>query len=168
MGRQFKEFVKSLLVAVVLTVVLRHFFIAPFYIPSGSMEPTLQIGDHILVNRLDAYLGDFHRGDIIVFRYPLNPRVDFVKRLIAFGGETVALRNSRLYVDGRLIPEKYLSPGTVYADFGPVKVPPGDYFVLGDNRNNSDDSRVWGFLPEKDVIGKVILIYWPPGRMSFY
>jgi len=160
------ELLESAIIAVVLAAVIRLFILAPFYIPSGSMEPTLLVGDRIIVSKLAYHLGEPHRGDIVVFKYPLDTSRDFVKRLIAFGGETVALRNSHLYINGREMPENYLPPGLHFADFGPVKVPPGDYFMLGDNRNNSDDSRVWGALPGKYIIGKAILIYWPLDRIG--
>ncbi|OAT79512.1 signal peptidase I [Desulfotomaculum copahuensis] len=160
------ELLESVIIAVVLAAVIRLFILAPFYIPSGSMEPTLLVNDRIIVSKLAYHLGEPHRGDIVVFKYPLDPSRDFVKRLIAVGGETVELRNSHLYINGREMPENYLPPGMTFANFGPKKVPKGSYFMLGDNRNNSDDSRVWGPLPRQDIIGKAIMIYWPLDRIG--
>lgn len=159
------EVIRSVLVAVILAVILRIFVVEPFYIPSRSMEPTLLPGDRIIVSKFLYHFREPQRGDVIVFRYPRDPKRDFVKRVIGLGGETVALRNGKLYVDGRQVPETYLPPGLRFADFGPVRVPPGQLFVLGDNRNSSDDSRVWGFLPRDMVVGKAVLIYWPLDRI---
>ncbi len=159
------ELLESVAVAVLLAVIIRMFIFQPFYIPSGSMEPTLHIGDRIIVSKISYYFQEPQRGDIIVFKFPLDPKRDFVKRIIAKGGETVAIRDSRLYIDGRPVQEDYLPPGLRFEDFGPVKVPPGTYFMLGDNRNNSDDSRVWGAMPEENIIGKAIIIYWPLDRI---
>ncbi|MDQ0287585.1 signal peptidase I [Desulfofundulus luciae] len=162
----FGEIIESVVVAVLLAAVIRLFILAPFYIPSGSMEPTLQVGDRIIVSKLAYRFGEPRRGDIVVFKYPLDPSRDFVKRLIGLPGETVALRNNHLYINGRLVAEDYLPQDIHFADFGPVQVPPGYYLMLGDNRNNSDDSRVWGFLPRQNIVGKAILVYWPLERIG--
>ncbi len=162
----FGEIIESVAIAGLLAVVIRLFILEPFYIPSGSMEPNLKENDRIIVSKLNYHFQEPSRGDIVVFKYPRDTKRNFVKRLIAVGGETVALKNSRLYINGEATPENYLPPGLRFADFGPVQVPEGNYLMLGDNRNNSDDSRVWGFLPEKLIIGKAIVIYWPPDRIS--
>ncbi len=161
----WRDLFESVVLAVVLAALLRMFIIQPFYIPSQSMEPTLLVNDRIIVNVLLYHFRPPQRGDVVVFRYPLDPSRDFIKRLVAFGGETVEVRNNNLIVNGVRIAEPYL-PHEVMADYGPFTVPQGCYFVMGDNRNNSDDSRVWGALPKKNMIGKAFLIYWPPGRMG--
>lgn len=161
----FIELIESVVVAILLAVVIRLFILAPFYIPSGSMEPTLRIGDRIIVSKISYLFSEPKRGDVVVFKYPLDPSRDFVKRLIGLPGETIALRNSQLLVNGKPVPEDYLPKDLKFADFGPVRVPTGYYLVLGDNRNNSDDSRVWGPLPRQNIIGKAVLIYWPPNRI---
>jgi signal peptidase I len=161
----WRDLLESVVLAVVLAALLRMFIIQPFYIPSQSMEPTLLVNDRIIVNVLLYHFRPPQRGDVVVFRYPLDPSRDFIKRLVAFGGETVEVRDDELIVNGVRIAEPYI-PHEIMADYGPFKVPPGCYFVMGDNRNNSDDSRVWGALPEKNMIGKAFLIYWPPGRMG--
>jgi signal peptidase I len=162
----FRDLFESLLVAVVLALVIRFFIFQPFYIPSGSMEPTLLTGDRIIVSKFTYHFREPERGDVIVFRYPRDPDRAFVKRLVALGGETVAIRDDRLYIDGVQVVEGYLPENGSYSDFGPAKVPVGSFFMLGDNRANSDDSRVWGFLDEELLIGKAVAVYWPVGRIG--
>ncbi|MBF7083599.1 signal peptidase I [Desulfallas sp. Bu1-1] len=159
------EILESVAIAVLLAVLIRMFVFQPFVIPSGSMEPTLQVGDRIMVSKFTYHFTEPKRGDIIVFKFPLDPSRNFVKRAIGTGGETVSIRNSRLYINGRQVPEDYLPAGLRFADYGPVEVPPGSYFMMGDNRNNSDDSRVWGMLPGENIVGKAVLIYWPLNRI---
>jgi len=160
------EIMESVAIAVLLAVLIRLFLFEPFIIPSESMYPTLQINDRIMVNKLSYHLGDPGRGDVIVFKYPMDPSRDFVKRLIAVGGETVEIRNSVLLINGRPVPEEYLPEGLEFGDFGPVEVPEGTYFMMGDNRNSSDDSRSWGMMPEENIIGKAVIIYWPLNRIG--
>lgn len=156
--------------AAVLSLLIITFIVQAFFIPSGSMEPTLQIGDRILVSKFAYRLGPIHRGDVVVFHYPLNPGKDFVKRVVALGGETVELRDGVVLINTVPIPEPYptaLGGGdrACTSNYGPQRVPPGDLFVLGDNRCNSEDSRFFGFLPDKNVVGKALLIYWPLPRI---
>lgn len=160
-----REIMECLIIAVVLAFIIRGFMFQPFYIPSGSMEPTLQIQDHIIVNKFGHKFWELKPGDIVVFKYPLNPQKDYVKRLIALPGDKVEVRNSHVYVNDRPLAEEYLPPGLRYADFGPVVVPENSYWMMGDNRGNSEDSRVWGPLPRQNVIGKAMLVYWPLDRM---
>ena len=160
------EILESVAIAVLLAVLIRMFLFQPFIIPSESMYPTLQISDRIMVNKLSYHLGDPGRGDVIVFKYPLDPSRDFVKRLIAVGGETVEVRDSVLFINDEPVPEEYLPSGLDFNDFGPVEVPPDTYFMMGDNRNSSEDSRSWGMLPEENIIGKAVVIYWPVHRIG--
>lgn len=160
------DILESLIIAIVLAVVIRAFIFQPFYIPSGSMMPTLYRGDRIIVSKLSYRFHLPQRGDIVVFHYPRNPKKTYIKRLIGLGGETVALADGKLFINGQEIPEPYLPPGTYFPDFGPVKVPKGYYFMLGDNRMNSEDSRVWGFLDRRLIIGKAVLVYWPPDHIK--
>lgn len=162
----FKEILQSLLVAAVLAFLIHTFIMQNFRIPSGSMEPTLQIQDYIFASKLSYRLDEPKRGDIVVFKYPKDTSRYFVKRLIAVGGETVALKGGELYINGQLVPEDYLPQGLSFSDYGPVTVPEGNYFMLGDNRNNSSDSRDWGFVPRNLIVGKEIFIYWPPDRIG--
>ncbi|HZK18917.1 MAG TPA: signal peptidase I [Clostridia bacterium] len=162
------EFAESIILAVILALIIRLFIIEPFYIPSESMEPTLSVGDRIIVSKFTYKIGESlpHRGDVIVFRFPLDTSRNFVKRVVALGGETLTVRDSRLYIDGNYVPEGYLPEGLEFDDYGPVRVPEGTLWVMGDNRNDSDDSRRWGALDEDLIVGKSILIYWPLDRMD--
>jgi len=160
------ELLQSLIIAILLATVIRLFVMSPFFIPSPSMVPTLQIGDRIIVSKMAYYFHPPQRGDVMVFKYPVDPSKDYVKRLIAVGGEVIALKNSKLYINGYEVPENYLPPGLRFSDYGPVRVPQGKYFMLGDNRNNSSDSRFWSFLPENLIIGKAVFVYWPLDRIG--
>jgi signal peptidase I len=160
------EVFESLVIAIILALIIRLFIFQFFVIPSGSMEPTLLVNDRIVVAKFSYYFSEPQRGDIIVFKYPRDPKRAFVKRLIALEGETVALQDSTLYINGEPVPEPYLPEGLEFADFGPVQVPEGHLLMLGDNRNNSDDSRVWGFLQDDLLIGKLVAIYWPIDRIG--
>lgn len=161
----YREALESVAVAVLLAIVIRLFVLEPFYIPSGSMEPTLQVNDRIIVSKLNYHFKEPKRGDVVVFKYPLDTSRDFVKRLIAVGGETVAIKGTVVYINGQPIPETYLPPGLRFSDYGPVVVPAGSYFMMGDNRDNSDDSRNWGFMSEELIVGKAVAIYWPLDRL---
>jgi len=177
----FREYAEAIIVALVLALFIRTFVVQAFKIPSGSMEPTLEIGDHILVNKF-IYgiklpftsisllpLGNPKRGEVIVFIYPLDTSKDFIKRVVAVEGDTVKIVNKKLYINGAEVDDSHAAykENTIFAaeiqkrdNFGPVTVPKGHLFVLGDNRDRSLDSRFWGFVPLKDVRGKAFMIYW--------
>jgi signal peptidase I len=174
-----------LLVAVVAAVLLREFVVQTFYIPSGSMEPTLQIGDRIVVNKLSYELHGVDRGDIVVFSRPPQencggPEVnDLVKRVIALPGEWISLSGGYVYIDGHRLSETWLPtseqgvtspgpPGTAYSLSRPYRVPASDYFVMGDNRGNSCDSRWWGPIPRALIVGKVELRVWPISSLHLF
>lgn len=139
-----------------------------FFIPSGSMEPTLAIGDRVLVSKFTYHFGPVRRGDVIVFHYPLNPGKDFVKRVVALGGETVELRDGVIRINGRLLTEAYATPSgpirSCSGSYGPAVVPADSLFVLGDNWCKSEDSRSFGFVPRGSLVGKVTKIYYPFDR----
>ncbi|MDO7787199.1 signal peptidase I [Desulforamulus aquiferis] len=161
-----REMLESVVIAVLLAAVIRLFILEPFFIPSGSMEPNLMVGDRIIVSKVTYLVTDPSPGDIVVFKFPLDPSRNFVKRLIAQGGDTVEIKDSVLYVNDQPVSEDYLPKGLTFQDFGPQAVPQDHYFMLGDNRNNSDDSRVWGFLDEELIVGKAEVIYWPLDRIG--
>ena len=181
---QIREWTESIIIAVVLALLIRTFVVQAFKIPSGSMIPTFKVGDRIFVNKFIYGAGvpftDLHlpklreprRGDIVVFVSPEDRKKDFVKRLIAVGGETVEIKDGRIYIDGKVIQEP-LSIKAVYyynaGDFGgegvKIQVPKDFYFVLGDNSASSRDSRYWGFVSRKSLLGNAICIYWPLHRM---
>jgi len=182
-----REYFESIVIAVILALFIRTFVVQAFKIPTGSMENNVLIGDHLLVNkfvfgpsatRLERAIlpmGTIRRGDVIVFKYPEEPDRDYIKRVIGLPGETLELKAKKIYIGGTPLDEPYVHflepPGTSTEDhevtsidvrerYGPVTVPPNQYFVMGDNRDNSQDSRYWGFLQRDYVKGKALLIYW--------
>ncbi len=182
-----REYFESIVIAVILALFIRTFVVQAFKIPTGSMEENLLIGDHLLVNKfvfgptetaLERTLlpvGTIKRGDILVFKYPVEPDRDFIKRVVGLPGETVELREKKVYINGKPLDEPYVHflqpPGAeselhevtsfdVRERYGPVTVPANQYFMMGDNRDNSQDSRYWGFMPRENVKGKALLIYW--------
>jgi signal peptidase I len=161
------ETLDACIFAAVLSLVIITFVVQAFYIPSGSMEPTLMVNDRILVAKFLYRFEPIARGDVIVFRYPLNPQRDFVKRVMGLPGERAQLKEGVVYVNGQRISEKGYTIKADFGNYGPVTVPQGQFFVLGDNRNNSEDSRFFGYVPRDNIIGKAIFIYWPPQRIGF-
>jgi len=152
---------------VLIAGLLRWGVLQPYVIKQPSMEPGLVSGDRIVVNRL-AYRGWAPtRGDVVVFAFPKDLKRTFVKRVIAAEGETVELRDNKVYVNGDVIKEPYVKPGD-YPPYGPKAVPTGKVFVLGDNRRESEDSREWGLLPKDYLIGKALMIYYPFQRFRFF
>jgi len=172
-----REYVEAIIIALLLAFFIRTFVVQAFKIPSGSMIPTLLIGDHILVNKFGygvknplngamwVAVGDPRRHDVIVFKYPQNPSQDFIKRVVGVAGDRVEIVDKKVFVNGEVLVE----PNAVNLDPGyneardrmePITVPPGAVFVLGDNRDNSHDGRFWGFVDLKDVRGKAFMLYW--------
>jgi len=176
-----KDYLEPIIVAVLIALFIRAFVVQAFKIPSGSMEPTLLVGDYLVVNKFiygiripytDVKLFQFkkpRRGDIIVFIFPLDPSKDFIKRVIGTEGEKVEILRNEIYINDKLIDDPWGYFGTDdfpkgfvqrMENFGPVVVPKDSLFVLGDNRNNSEDSRFWGFLNVNAVLGKAMIIYF--------
>ncbi len=174
----WRENIEAILIAVVLALFIRTFVVQAFKIPSGSMLETLQIGDHILVNKFiygthipftDLVIlpvREPERGDIVVFKYPMDEKRDFIKRLIGLPGDTIEIKNKIVYVNGKRLKDPYVShrnsriiPGP-RDNFGPVTVPKDSYFMMGDNRDGSFDSRFWGYVKKKELLGKAMIIYW--------
>jgi signal peptidase I len=165
----FRDTFDSIVVAFVIAMIIRAFFIQAYKIPSGSMLNTLLIGDHILVNKMAYKFSSPKEGDIIVFEYPLDPSKDFIKRVIGVEGDTIEIKDKKLYRNGKRVDEKYtryesnyivpanLSPRDNLPEF---KVPKGYVFVMGDNRDSSFDGRYWGFVNKKLIRGKALIIYW--------
>ena len=167
----WRENLESLVWAVALALAIRTFIMAPFKIPSGSMRMTLIEGDRILVNKFLYRFHEPRRGDIIVFRYPEDPKRSFIKRLIAMGGETVEIRNGKVLINGEpvdghgvLQTNTYYNQGAYGQEGHAIKVPEGSLFVLGDNSSSSHDSRFWGFVNRRAVVGRAICIFWPITR----
>jgi signal peptidase I len=187
-----REYFESICVAVILALFVRTFVVQAFKIPTGSMENNLLIGDHLLVNKfvfaptLASWeskllpIDPIRRGDILVFKFPEEPERDFIKRVIGLPGETIELRNKKVYVDNKPLEESYvrflIPPSDADAgeveftgfepreNYGPVTVPPDHYFMMGDNRDNSQDSRYWGFMPRDYVKGKALFVYFSFGE----
>jgi signal peptidase I len=179
-----REYFESICVAVILALFVRTFVVQAFKIPTGSMENNLLIGDHLLVNKFVfgptlspieqklLPIDPIKRGDVIVFKFPEDPERDFIKRTIGLPGDTIELRNKKVHINGKALDEPYVhflfpAPGDtpeedfdVRVHYGPVTVPPNHYFMMGDNRDNSEDSRYWGFLPREYVKGKAAFVYW--------
>lgn len=178
---KLREYIEAILMAIVIAFFIRTFIIQAYKIPSGSMKPTLLIGDHILVSKFNygvrlpfirstlIPVGTPKQGDIVVFIYPEDRSKDFIKRLIGVPGDTIEIRDKNIILNG--VPYKdshgvyvdnLVIPGAVQPrdNFGPVTVPEGSLFVMGDNRDESYDSRFWGFVNMKDVLGKALIIYW--------
>ncbi len=184
-----REYFESICVAVILALFVRTFVVQAFKIPTGSMENNLLIGDHLLVNKFvfaptltsaeDRLLpiDPIRRGDIIVFKYPEDPERDFIKRVIGLPGETLEVRNKKVHINGQPLDEPYVhfifppdesGTGGDFSDpsrpsYGPVTVPADSYFMMGDNRDNSQDSRYWGFMPRSYVKGKALFVYFSFG-----
>jgi len=184
-GRWLLEAAVIVVVALVVAVLLRTFVVQTFYIPSESMQPTLQVGDRILVNKLSYHFHGVGRSDIVVFRRPpleektcSGPLVnDLVKRVIGLPGETISLSQGNVMINGKRLPEPWLpsgdqtGPGPGSAPFSlakPYKVPAGEYFLMGDNRTYSCDSRYWGPIPRSLIVGKVDFRIWPLTRLGIF
>jgi signal peptidase I len=166
--RTIIEIVVIVAAAFILAMLIQLFLVKPFTIPTGSMEPTLMISDRVLVNRFIYHFRDPKVGEIVVFRSPLNPKEDLIKRIVAVGGDTVEVKDGALYVNGQRQVEKYLMDQAMVGSYKLTTVPAGSLFVMGDNRNDSGDSRVFGPVAKKEIVGKTFAIYWPLRRWHWF
>lgn len=190
----WRELPVLIVIAFVVALIIKTFVVQAFYIPSASMEPTLNIGDRVLVEKVTYLIGGPARGDVVVFErdfggapvpeddrsflteigdafrglfgFPTGGAQDFIKRVIAVEGDDVEGRDGRLFVNGEEVTEQYLPQGMETSSFGPVKVPEGSIFVMGDNRENSDDSRSFGPVPVDRVVGHAFVLLWPPSNFG--
>lgn len=190
----WRELPVLIVVAFAVALLIKTFLLQAFYIPSPSMEPTLVFGDRVIVEKLSGWFGDPGRGEIVVFErelpsggalppdepfwtdivnalkglfgFPTGDTQDFIKRVIAVGGDTVEGREGRVYLNGEPLEEPYLAEGTQTGNFAPVTIPEGQIFVMGDNRNNSDDSRSFGPIETDSIIGRAVLQIWPIGDLG--
>lgn len=177
----FREYAEAIIIAILLALFIRTFVIQAFKIPSGSMLPTLMIGDHLLVNKFIygvrvpfsgktlVPIKDPKSGDIIVFRFPKDRSIDYIKRVVGVPGDKIQIKDKKLFRNDKRVDDPYAHFSSTKAqpasespkdNFGPVTVPEGKYFVMGDNRDNSSDSRFWGFVEDSDILGKAMIIYW--------
>jgi len=157
-----REYAESVGTAVLVALLLRSFVVEAFKIPTGSMIPTLEIGDHIFVNK---FIYDFrkpHRGDVIVFKYPPNPSEDYIKRVVGVEGDRVEVRDGSVFVNGKSFGEANCPPGARWGCDAPTIVPKDHLFVMGDNRDDSSDSRFWGFVPDKLIKGEAMFVWYSP------
>ncbi len=176
-----REYVEAIVIAILLALFIRTFIVQAFKIPSGSMLPTLKIGDHLLVNKFSyglklPFVGTTlipwdgpSRGDVVVFRFPKDRSVDYIKRVIGVPGDTITVKNKKVFINGEAVADPHAhftstmmlgSEASPRDNFGPVTVPKGNIFVMGDNRDNSYDGRFWGFVDQRDVLGKAFILYW--------
>ena len=169
----WREAIETIVWAFILAMIIRTFIVQAFWIPSGSMIPTLEINDRVLVAKFWTRFVEPSRGSLYVFRYPIDPERDFVKRIIAIPGDIVDMKDGVVYINGEPTQEPYvknhdrftLRPGSIFPQV-PFTVPEGKYFMLGDNRGNSQDSRYWGFADISDMRGPVFFRYWPLNRIG--
>jgi len=170
--KEIWEWIETIALALALAFLVRTFIVAAFKIPTGSMRPTLLEGDKIFVNKFIYRFTLPHRGDVIVFKYPLEPKKDFVKRLIGFSDESVEIKDGKILINGKEVDEqkilsrRYYNRGPYGEEGQKVKIPPNSFYALGDNSANSRDSREWGFVPKKNLVGKAFVIWWPPKRIG--
>ncbi|MCX8060198.1 MAG: signal peptidase I [Aquificaceae bacterium] len=187
--RALPRWVRELVVVVLVVLLIRTFLVQAYNIPSGSMKPTLLVGDFILVNKLVYRLSEPQRGDLVVFKWPLNPNLDFIKRIIGMPGDIIEISDHKVFINGQELPLRFVErveengvAKLIYEESLPngvkyrialyetpllprkgvqqIHIPPGHYFVMGDNRDNSEDSRYWGLLPKENLVGKAFVIYF--------
>ena len=163
----FWEIIKIVLIALIIVVPIRYFVFQPFFVRGQSMEPNFQNGQYILTNKVEYKLRSPNRGDVVIFKSPRNKDVDYIKRIIGKPGDRVMLKEGTFYVNGTKVEESYLASGTYISqgsflrEGSEIIVPKGQYFLVGDNRGHSSDSREFGTIPLEDFIGRAFLRYWP-------
>lgn len=172
-GGFFLDIIETVVIALSIFLIVYLFIMQPHQVNGASMFPAYEDGEYLLTDKISYRMHVPQRGDVIVFRAPEAAQCpegtgcDFIKRIIGLPGDTIEVKSDSIYVNGTLLEEPYLPQGTpsrpgTYTQNGPVKIAEGEYFVLGDNRNHSSDSRTWGQVPEKNIVGKVFFRYWPP------
>ncbi|MCK4418191.1 signal peptidase I [Candidatus Aerophobetes bacterium] len=174
-----KETVESAVIAFFIAFVIIIFVVQSFWIPSGSMEPNFYRGDRISAYKLFYGINNVKRGDVIIFKFPLDPSKNYIKRAIGLPGDEIDVRDKKVYVNGKLLNEPYVvhknplickdplyKRNYISDQYGPIKVPPDYLFMMGDNRDDSWDSRFWGFVPAENIVGEAFLRYWPPWRIK--
>lgn len=165
-----KDVFQVVFFALILTFILRSYVVEARQIPSGSMEPTLQIGDRLLVDKIVFKFSDIKRGDLVIFAPPPEAQVsgntnDLIKRVIGLPGDTIEIKDGDVLINDLPLEEPYIAQQPSY-DFGPSTIPEGAFFVMGDNRNNSFDSHSWGYLPTENIIGEAFFRFWPVSRIG--
>ena len=165
---EFRGWLKDILLAVVIAFLMVVFLYQPVKVEGTSMQPELLDQERIFVNKFVYHFEEIHRGDIVVFWYPKDPSKSFIKRVLGVPGDLVSIRDGQVYINGQLVEERYVPRGYQDADsYPPVRVRDGHYYVLGDHRNASNDSRSWGLVPRKYIYGKAVFRYWPVEKAGF-
>ena len=167
LGSEIKDWVISIVIAVVLALFIRHFVVELYLVDGPSMRPTLVNSERLVVNKFIYHFKQPERGDVLVFRYPRDPSRDFIKRVIAVAGDTIEIKDGRVFLNGQLQNEPYILEKT-RSSYSLATVPEGTIFVMGDNRNNSEDSRFKdvGFVPFDLIKGKAVMVFWPLDQMK--
>ncbi len=170
LGKFFFDVIQSVVFAISIFLFIYLLLFQPHKIKGDSMQPNYPDGEFLLTDKITYRFNQPQRGDVIVFKAPINEEDDYIKRIIGLPGEKISIDNGKVYINGKLLKEEYLSP-TLYTSGGlflpngkEVVVPENHFFVMGDNRNYSSDSRAWGFVPRENIIGKAWLVYWPPQK----
>lgn len=173
-GTFFLDFIETIVIALAIFVVVYLFLFQPHQVKGNSMYPNFSDGEYILTDKISYRFGKPNRGDVVVFKSPQNREIDFIKRIVALPNDQIRVSGGYIFVNEKrldefsYLPSDYITnPGAFLRDGRTVSVPPGKYFVLGDNRNHSSDSREWGFIPEGDIVGKAWLRYWPIKEFGF-
>ena len=161
------EALEVIVIAVVMAIVLKAFIVEMYWVPSESMVPTIMVKDHVVVTKFNYWLREPERGEIVVFESPVEKNKNLIKRLIGVPGDTIEFKDNVLYINGEQVQEDYLSDEVFTADYGPIIVPEEMYFMCGDNRQRSYDSRSWGFVSKEQIIGKGVAIYWPIKHLTW-
>lgn len=165
------DLIQTLVIAGAIFVVIYAFLFRPYQVNGLSMYPSFENGEYVLTNLITKRFGEFKKGDVIVFNSPVEEKKDFIKRIIATEGDTISLNKGSFYLNGQLLEEDYLpsnyvtNGGSFLSEGAQIRVPEGQYFMAGDNRSNSSDSREWGFVTESEIIGKSFFVYWPLNRL---
>ena len=165
---EFRGWLKDILLAVVIAFLMVVFLYQPVKVEGTSMQPELLDQERIFVNKFVYHFEEIHRGDIVVFWYPKDPSKSFIKRVLGVPGDVVSIRDGQVHINGQMVEERYVPRGYQDADsYPPVRVREGHYYVLGDHRNASNDSRSWGLVPRKYIYGKAVFRYWPVEKAGF-
>lgn len=165
--REVRGWIRDIFFAALTAVLIVIFVVQPVKVEGTSMEPRLEDQERIFVNKFVYHFSEINRGDIVVFWYPKDPTKSFIKRVVALPGETVDIRSGVVYIDGERLQEGYVPPGYFdYASHPPMSIPEGEFFVMGDHRNSSNDSRNWGPVPRRSIFGKAIFRYWPVSKLG--
>jgi len=172
LGKFFLDIFQTIVISLAVFVILYQFAAQPHKVRGASMEPNYHDGEYILTEKVSYYFNQPERGDVVVFKFPKNKELDYIKRVVALPGETVSVRDNSVFINGRELSENYLAPGTFTSGHTTIQngnsftVPAGEYVMMGDNRERSSDSREWGTVPRGDFVGRAFFRYWPPSDIG--